>query len=252
MTENTQKTGRRFFGKSAGALASAGIIMNSAGLLGVHANNKPNTGEKSLKRNRVGGVAYSYQYSIGLFKYNNRPGGKFDAMKFLEANYQAGGEIAQLYYPMIKNLNNDDLVKLRRRAEELNMRLEVLGGNALGRSFEDCINRAVTLGSKIVGCTFGFLMRPNKISTLEAWDKHTNKCLARLRKLAPIAKSLGIIIAAENHFDFTVDEMYNLIKNVNSPHVGILFDVGNIIGTLDDPTEAADKLGPLIVATHYK
>ena len=52
--------------------------------------------------------------------------------------------------------------------------------------------------------------------------------------------------------DFSVEELRDLIKSVNSPNVGVLFDVGNILGTLDDPTEAADILGPLTVATHYK
>jgi len=34
--------------------------------------------------------------------------------------------------------------------------------------------------------------------------------------------------------------------------VGVIFDVGNTVGTLDDPTEATDVLGPYTVATHYK
>jgi len=33
---------------------------------------------------------------------------------------------------------------------------------------------------------------------------------------------------------------------------GVTFDVGNPLGTLDDPCEAADILGPYTVATHYK
>jgi sugar phosphate isomerase/epimerase len=114
------------------------------------------------------------------------------------------------------------------------------------------MQRAATLSSKVIGCSFGFLMRPERISTLDAWDDHTKQCEARLRELAPLAKSLGVTIGVENHLDFTVEELRDLIKRVNSPNVGVLFDVGNIIGTLDDPTEAADVLGPLTVATHYK
>ena len=70
--------------------------------------------------------------------------------------------------------------------------------------------------------------------------------------MAPLARSLGLTIGVENHLDFNVEELRDLIKRVNSPNVGVIFDVGNTIGTLDDPTEAADILGPHTVATHYK
>jgi sugar phosphate isomerase/epimerase len=96
------------------------------------------------------------------------------------------------------------------------------------------------------------LMRPGKIATLEAWDEHTRACEAWLRELAPLANSLGLTIGVENHLDFTVEELRDLIRRVDSPNVGVMFDVGNTIGTLDDPVEAADLLGPYTVATHYK
>ena len=205
-------------------------------------------------RNRVGAVAYGYQYSIGLFTYQDRPGEKFDAVEFVEASHRAGGEVAQLFFTLIRDLDEDGLKRLRRRAEELNVLLEVHGGTALGKwsKYEDTMKRAAALGVKVVGCTFGMLMRPDKIATLEAWDDHAKQCEARLRELAPLAKSLGVTIGVENHLDFTVEELRDMIQRVGSPNVGVLFDVGNTIGTLDDPTEAADVLGPHTVATHYK
>jgi sugar phosphate isomerase/epimerase len=244
---------RSFLETSVGALAGAGLMAASVPPV-AEAAERPIAGEGRRGRNRVGAVAYSYQYSIGLFSYKDRPGEKLDASKFVEANHEAGGEVAQLYYTMIRDLDEDGLKRLRHRAEELNVLLEVHGGVALGKwsKFEDTMHRAAALGSKVVGCSFGFLMRPDRINTLDAWDEHTRQCEARLRELAPLAKSLGLTIAVENHLDFSVEELRDLIKRVNSPNVRVLLDVGNIIGTLDDPTEAADILGPLTVATHYK
>jgi sugar phosphate isomerase/epimerase len=244
---------RSFLGTSVGALAAAGFLAGSGPPVAAADETRVAT-EPRRSRNRVGAVAYSYQYSIGLFSYNKRPGERFDALKFVEANHQAGGEVAQLYHTMIRDLDEDGLKRLRRRAEELDVLLEVHGGVALGKwsKFEDTMRRAAALGSKVIGCSFGFLMRPDKINTLDAWDEHTRQCEARLRELAPLAKSLGLTIGVENHLDFSVEELRDLITNVNSPNVGVLFDVGNIIGTLDDPTAAADILGPLTVATHYK
>jgi len=244
---------RSFLGTSVGALAGAGFLAGSVPPI-AEADERPVATEGRRGRNRVGAVAYSYQYSIALFSYNNRPNEKFDALKFVEANHKAGGEVAQLYYTMIQDLDEDEIKRLRHRAEELDVLLEVHGGVALGKwsKFEETMHQAATLGSKVVGCSFGFLMRPDRINTLDAWDDHTSQCEARLRELAPLAKSLGLTIAVENHLDFSVEELRDLITRVNSPNVRVLFDVGNVLGTLGDPTEAADMLGPLTVATHYK
>jgi len=203
-------------------------------------------------RNRVGAVAYGYQYSIGLFSYRDRPGERFDAVRVVEAVRQAGGEVLQLYYSMIDKLDEAELARLRCRARELDVMLEVHGGGALRRTYERAMHKAAAVGSKVVGCSFGMLMRPEKIPTLKQWDEHVARCEARLRELVPVAKSLKIRIGVENHLDFTVEELRDLMRRVDSPHVGVIFDVGNTVGTLDDPIEAADILGPYTVATHYK
>ena len=244
---------RSFLGTSVGALAGAGMMAGSV-TSDAEADELPAAVDGRRGRNRVGAVAYGYQYSIGLFSYKDRSHERFDAMKFVEANHEAGGEVAQLYHTMIRDLDENELKRLRNRAEELNVLLEVHGGGALGKwsKFEDTMHRAAALGSKVVGCTFGMLMRPDKIDTFDGWNKHTSQCEARLCELAPLAKSLDLTIAVENHLDFSVEELRDLITRVNSPNVRVLFDVGNVIGTLDDPTEAADILGPLTVATHYK
>jgi len=252
--DTTGKRSRRaFLTTSAGALAGAGLLAGSASP-DTRADEEAATAVGRRTRNRVGAVAYGYQYSIGLFSYQDRPGEKIDAVKFVEATHAAGGAVAQLFHTMIRNLDEQGLRRLRHRAEQLDVLLEVHGGGALGKwsKYEDTMRRTAALGCKVVGCTFGMLMRPDKIATLEAWDEHTKKCEARLRELAPLAKSLGLTIGVENHLDFTVEELRDMIKRVNSPNVGIIFDVGNTIGTLDDPTEAADILGPYTVATHYK
>ena len=253
MNSGQNSSRRSFLGTSVGTLAS-GVLLTGSVPPTARADEKSAAKKEGRGRNRVGAVAYSYQYSIGLFAYKDRPEERFDALKFVEATHQAGGEVAQLYYTQIRDLDEGGLKRLRQRAEELDVLLEVHGGVALGKwsKFEDTMQRAATLGSKVIGCSFGFLMRPERINTLDAWDAHTKQCEARLRELAPLAKSLGLTVAVENHLDFSVEELRDLIKSVNSPNVGVLFDVGNILGTLDDPTEAADILGPLTVATHYK
>jgi len=56
----------------------------------------------------------------------------------------------------------------------------------------------------------------------------------------------------ENHIDFNSDEILTIIKNVNSPYLGINFDSGNFVRVLDDPVQAMEKLAKYVYATHIK
>ncbi|NOZ21479.1 MAG: sugar phosphate isomerase/epimerase [Planctomycetes bacterium] len=202
--------------------------------------------------NRVGAVCYSFQYSIGLFSYNQREGERFDVFKFVEATRDAGGECAQIFYSMLDDLSDDDLKRLEAHGKDLDVLLEIHGGTALRPDYEKTIHKAAAAGVKVLGCSFGMMERPDKIATLKEWDEHVEKCRHRLKEIADIAKPLGVTIGVENHLDFTIQELHDLIKECDASNVGVIFDVGNPIGTLDDPLEAADLLGPYTVATHYK
>jgi len=69
---------------------------------------------------------------------------------------------------------------------------------------------------------------------------------------AKVAENYGIKLAVENHLDFNSDEMLTILKNVNSPFMGINFDTGNFVRLLDDPIQAMEKLSKYVYATHIK
>ena len=69
---------------------------------------------------------------------------------------------------------------------------------------------------------------------------------------AAIAARAGVKLALENHIDYNSDEILQLLKDVNSPNLGVNFDSGNFLRVLDDPVEAMRKLAPHVLATHIK
>jgi sugar phosphate isomerase/epimerase len=202
--------------------------------------------------NRVGAVSYSYQYSIGLFSYNERPGERMDVFGFVSATREAGGEVAQAFHTMLHGLDADDLARLQAHAADLDVALEIHGGAAQRDDFETTLQQAAALGVTVVGCSFGMLTRPDKIGTLAEWDEHLDACRTRYDQLLSAAAPLGISLGIENHLDFTVSELRDLVEGADSPNAGVMLDVGNTIGTLDDPVEAGEILGPYTIATHYK
>lgn len=81
---------------------------------------------------------------------------------------------------------------------------------------------------------------------------HIARLVPMYKEAAKIAEDCGVRIAAENHIDFTADEMLEMIEAVNSPNFGINFDTGNFLRLLDDPVAGMEKLAPYVFSTHIK
>ena len=69
---------------------------------------------------------------------------------------------------------------------------------------------------------------------------------------ARIAEREGIPIAIENHQDYTSEELEGVLRQVNSPWVGVWFDTGNSLAMLEDPLFTARTLAPFAVGVHLK
>ncbi len=67
-----------------------------------------------------------------------------------------------------------------------------------------------------------------------------------------VARHHDVRLAAENHGDYTADEMLWLVEAVGSPYFGVTFDTGNFPRVLDDPVRAMQKLAKHTFATHIK
>ena len=48
-----------------------------------------------------------------------------------------------------------------------------------------------------------------------------------LRKIIPIAKACGVKLSIENHADFYITELLEILKEIDSPFLGVTLDTGN-------------------------
>jgi sugar phosphate isomerase/epimerase len=79
------------------------------------------------------------------------------------------------------------------------------------------------------------------------------KALVKMfKKAVKVAKDTGVKLAVENHIDFTSDEIFQLLGEVDSEYFGLNFDTGNFLRLLDDPIKGMEKLAPYVLATHVK
>lgn len=73
-----------------------------------------------------------------------------------------------------------------------------------------------------------------------------------LKESVKIAEDCGVIIALENHIDYTSEEIYQILERVGSDALKVNFDTGNTMRVMEDPVAAARRLAPYTVATHTK
>ncbi|MGD0286314.1 MAG: sugar phosphate isomerase/epimerase family protein [Acidimicrobiales bacterium] len=78
------------------------------------------------------------------------------------------------------------------------------------------------------------------------------RVIPMLAEAARAAQDQGVVLALENHIDFTSQELLRIIEVVGSENLRVNFDTGNAIRLFEDPVEAAARLAPYTISTHTK
>ncbi len=125
--------------------------------------------------------------------------------------------------------------------------LEAGGNDAELRDMIRHIDTAVALGADVMRIVASSLMFRD-----EPHGPQLEKLTAMLKTATAIAEDKGVILAVENHIDYTAAEILGLIEAVGSDHLGVNFDTGNCLRRFEDPVEAARLLADHTHATHIK
>lgn len=117
-------------------------------------------------------------------------------------------------------------------------------------AFDDMVSQipnAKLIGAdvmRVVASSLMFRFEPHgpQLDILVDWFKEAVK----------VAEDYDVILAVENHIDYTSDECKELLDRVDSPYLGLNLDTGNFLRLLDDPVDGAAKLADRVYATHIK
>ncbi len=173
-----------------------------------------------------------------------------------------GGQITGV---MAWHFDQDERKRLREFADGKGIELECWVAGVFGLSDEEpkssearadlirSLDAALDLGGSIVHTGYGRLRkvtsRFNKDIPVQA---HLDRLTASLRQAAELAQERGLVIAVENHCDFSGKELASVLRATESSAVGAALDTGNAYTVLCDPMEDALALAPLTVTTHLK
>lgn len=207
---------------------------------------------------KTGIDSYCYHRFFGeVYPQQTAPTTRLTLEDFLRRAHelQVGG--VSLESCFIPRLDAGYLATIRGLLEEYNLDCVFAWGHPDGleggvnqRAYTDMIRSfeaAQNIGAKVMRVVGSSLRYRN--------DPHApqiDRLTRMFREAVKVAEAHGIRIAIENHIDFTADEVLTLLRNVNSPWLGINFDTGNFLRLLDDPVKGMAKLARYVYATHIK
>lgn len=230
---------RRDFLTSAACGAAAAV--NSAFAGEADSQEKSPTG-------RMGVVIHSY----GIRQ--KEPATRFgDALAFLEYARSLGAAGVQI---VIGSKDEKGIEQVRATLKSSGLYLE--GMARLPRSisdverFESELRTAAACGVTILRTVMLDSRRYETFDTAEAFRKFSDDCRQWLALAKPVAEKHNVRLAVENHKDWRADDLVAILRQVNSPNVGVCVDTGNSIALLEEPHEVVEALAPLAFTTHFK
>jgi sugar phosphate isomerase/epimerase len=148
------------------------------------------------------------------------------------------------------------LARLRDKVEKQRLYLEGIVGLPRDQDdvarFEADLRAAKAAGAAVVRTVVSNERRYEKFETAEAFQEFVRRGWRSLTLAEPVAARHDVRLAVENHKDWRVDELLDLLKRLDSKHVGVCLDTGNSIALLEDPMQVVEAYAPWAFTTHFK
>jgi len=207
---------------------------------------------------RVGIDSYCYHRYFGeVYPDQTDPGVHWTTRDFLERACQLQVDGVSLESCFLESLEPGYLGELKGLLDERGLERVLAWGHPDGleagrnqdawRAMNVLILKTRCLGAgvmRIVASSLAFRNEPHA--------PQIDAIVRMLQESVRIAADHGVVLAIENHIDYTSAEILQILERVGSDHLKVNFDTGNTLRMMEDPVEAARRLGPYTVATHTK
>ncbi len=204
------------------------------------------------QQSRLGMVLYSFSVRLAADRKGNPPG-LADPLIFVEHCHQWGAGGVQV---PIGVRDPAYISKLRDKVAAYGMYLE--GSIRLPQDRADLdrftaeVRTARESGVKVLRTVSLNGRRYETFATAAAFREWTDRAWQALTRAEPIIARHGLALAVENHKDRRAGDLVDLLKRLDSRHVGACVDTGNNIALLEDPLEVVETLAPWARSVHFK
>ncbi len=115
------------------------------------------------------------------------------------------------------------------------------------------IASAKALGATLIRTGYGRLtLETSRFNKKRPLAEHLGWMVGNLKAAARIVSDHGMLLAIENHCDFTGRELAQVLAEVGSPYVGAALDTANGYTVYCDPNDDVQDLAPYTITTHLK
>ena len=183
----------------------------------------------------------------------NGPQGTGGSLAFLE---HCHGHAAGGVQVGVGALTDDQIAQFRSRRESYGMFFE--GQSSLPKDesdvarFEKDIRLSKEAGASVVRTAMLSGRRYETFDSSETFRQFAARSWNSLVLAEPVVRKQRVRLAIENHKDWRVAELLDLMKRISSEYVGICVDLGNSISLLEDPLEVTEAYAPWACSTHVK
>lgn len=200
---------------------------------------------------------------------------RIDIFKFIEIAHEL--ELDGIQINIIKDYNldenwgtlgsnsDDHLKKVRDLLNKYGMYVELDMRNLDYEKVEEVLEVASKLGAEVVrsyipikplktqNISFGSEGAYDFAKVRHDFDPNSyNEGVEKLNKIVPLLEKYRVKLALENHEYETSEELVEVVKKVNSPWVGLIYDFGNSMMVWEEPEKAAENMAPYTFTTHFK
>jgi sugar phosphate isomerase/epimerase len=118
--------------------------------------------------------------------------------------------------------------------------------------FEREVRQAKEAGAAVLRTVMLSGRRYETFQSLESFREFRRDREASLKLAEPVVRRHRVQLAVENHKDWRVPELLEILRAISSEHVGVCVDTGNSISLLEEPHEVVDAYAPWAMTTHIK
>jgi sugar phosphate isomerase/epimerase len=209
-------------------------------------------GANQDRKSRLGIADFSYNIRLRAERSRAVKGSLGDPLNFLDHCHNIGAGGVQTN---IGARDENYTRRLRQKAEAFDMFLEGSTSLPQDRSrldkFEASVRTARQAGAKVIRIAIGG-RRYEQFSKVEQFKAFAERSLKSLQLAEPVAARHRMQLAIENHKDWRIDQMLNMLRRINSEYVGVCVDTGNSFALLEDPMAVVEAYAPFALSVHLK
>ena len=209
-------------------------------------------GAGQTRKSQLGIADFSYNIRLRAERSRRAKGSLSDPLNFLEHCNNIGAGGVQMN---IGARDEDYTHRLRQKAEAFDMFVE--GSTSLPKDrsdlerFEAAVRAAKQAGAKVIRIAIGG-RRYEQFSKAEQFKAFAERSLKSVQLAEPVAARHRMRLAIENHKDWRIDQMLDMLSRISSEYVGVCVDTGNSFSLLEDSMTVVEAYAPYAFSAHLK